>query len=85
MDSFYSFVGEGYAELNNVLYSFKDGKAYSHNSSTYNSFYFTYTSKIEIVSNINPSMVKKFEALTSKEIRLGISRIHYGSETNTLL
>jgi len=63
--SFYSFVGEGYAELNNVLYSFKDGKAYSHNTnSSRNSFYgTTYTSKIEIVSNQNPSMVKAWEAL----------------------
>jgi len=63
--SFYSFVGEGYAELNNVLYSFKDGKAYSHNTNTNrNSFYgTTYTSKIEIVSNQNPSMVKAWEAL----------------------
>ena len=63
--SFYSFVGEGYAELNNVLYSFKDGKAYSHNTnSNRNSFYgTTYTSKIEIVSNQNPSMVKAWEAL----------------------
>ena len=63
--SFYSFVGEGYAELNNVLYSFKDGKAYSHNTnSNRNSFYgTTYTSKIEIVSNQNPSMVKAWEAI----------------------
>ena len=63
--SFYSFVGEGYAELNNVLYSFKDGKAYSHSSNAVrNSFYgTTYTSKIEIVSNANPSMVKSWNAL----------------------
>ena len=63
--SFYSFIGEGYAELNNVLYSFKNGKAYSHNTnSTYNNFYGTnYSSKIEIVSNVNPSMVKKYDAL----------------------
>ena len=63
--SFYSFVGEGYAELNNVLYSFKDGKAYSHNTNdNRNSFYgTTYTSKVEIVSNQNPSMVKSWEAL----------------------
>lgn len=63
--SFYSFVGEGYAELNNVLYSFKNGKAYSHNTnSSRNSFYGTlYTSKVEIVSNQNPSMVKSWEAL----------------------
>jgi hypothetical protein len=63
--SFYSFVGEGYAELNNILYSFKNGKAYSHNSNnSRNTFYGTsYTSKIEIVSNPNPSMVKSWEAL----------------------
>lgn len=63
--SFYSFVGEGYAELNNVLYSFKDGKAYSHNTnSSRNSFYGTlYTSKVEIVSNQNPSMVKAWESI----------------------
>ena len=63
--SFYSFVGEGYAELNNVLYSFKDGKAYSHNTNdNRNSFYgTTYSSKVEIVSNQNPSMVKAWEAL----------------------
>lgn len=63
--SFYSFIGEGYVELNNVLYSFKNGKAYSHNSnSSRNSFYGTlYTSKVEIVSNQNPSMVKSWEAL----------------------
>lgn len=63
--SFYSFVGEGYAELNNVLYSFKDGKAYSHNTnSVRNRFYnTTYTSKIEIVSNQNPSMVKSWNAI----------------------
>jgi hypothetical protein len=63
--SFYSFVGEGYAELNNVLYSFKDGKAYSHNTNNNrNSFYgTTYSSKVEIVSNQNPSMVKSWEAL----------------------
>lgn len=63
--SFYSFVGEGYAELNNVLYSFKNGKAYSHNTnSSRNSFYGTlYTSKVEIVSNQNPSMVKAWESI----------------------
>jgi hypothetical protein len=63
--SFYSFVGEGYAELNNILYSFKDGKAYSHNTnSNRNTFYGTlYSSKIEIVSNPNPSMVKVWESL----------------------
>lgn len=63
--SFYSFIGEGYAELNNVLYSFKNGKAYSHNTnSSRNSFYGTnYISKVEIVSNQNPSMVKTWESI----------------------
>ena len=62
--SFYSFIGESYAELNNVFYSFKSGSAYAHGAVTRNEFYGTsYPSRIEIVSNENPSMVKIYESL----------------------
>ena len=63
--SFYSFVGESYAELNNVMYSFKGGQPWAHEaSSSRNQFYGTnYKSLVEISSNQNPSMVKAYTAL----------------------
>lgn len=64
----YSFQPTCYVNINNDLYSFFDnssGTMWKHNSNnTRNNFYgVQYTSIIEVVSNVNPSMIKVFEAL----------------------
>jgi len=64
----YSFTPTSYVNINNELYSFLDASAglmWKHNSNeTRNNFYGTqYSSMFEVVSNMNPSMVKVYEAL----------------------
>lgn len=64
----YSFTPTSYVNINNELYSFLDvsaGLMWKHNSNeTRNNFYGTqYNSMFEVVSNMNPSMVKVYEAL----------------------
>ena len=64
--TFYSFVPEKMGYIKNLFYTFKDGRLYTHDTnSTYNSFYGTsYPSKISVVSNFNPSMVKTYETIS---------------------
>jgi len=64
--TFYSFVPEKMGYIKNLFYTFKDGRLYTHDTnSTYNSFYGTsYPSKISVVSNYNPSMVKTYETIS---------------------
>lgn len=64
----YSFKPTSYVNINNELYSFLDaptGLMWKHNSNeTRNNFYGTqYDSMFEVVSNMNPSMIKVYEAL----------------------
>lgn len=62
----YSFVPEKMGFIKNQFFSFKDGRIYTHETnSTHNSFYgTTYPSKISVVSNQNPSMVKTYETIS---------------------
>ena len=62
----YSFVPEKMGYIKNLFYTFKDGRLYTHDTNTtYNSFYGTsYPSKISVVSNYNPSMVKTYETIS---------------------
>lgn len=64
--TFYSFVPEKMGYIKNLFYTFKDGRLYTHDTnSTYNSFYgISYPSKISVVSNYNPSMVKNYETIS---------------------
>lgn len=61
----YSFYTEGFATLQNQLYSFKNGQMYLHNQ--YNNqckFYgVQYTANIMCVSNQNPSVPKSYNAV----------------------
>ena len=64
----YSFKPTSYVNINNELYSFFNtptGLMWKHNSNeTRNNFYGTqYDSMFEVVSNMNPSMIKVYEAL----------------------
>jgi len=64
--TFYSFVPEMYANIQNKFFSFKDGQMWFHNKNTArNNFYGTgYDSKIEIISKGNPSSVKGYKAIS---------------------
>ena len=64
--TFYSFVPEMYANIQNKFFSFKDGQMWEHNKlATRNRFYGTdYDSKIEIISKGNPSSVKAYKAIS---------------------
>ena len=64
----YSFKPTNYANIGNALYGFfhnENGTAWKHNvNETRNNFYGTqYDSMFEVVSNMNPSMIKVYEAL----------------------
>lgn len=65
-NTFYSFIPERMGYIKNQFFSFKDGRMYNHNTNaTRNYFYGTqYDSKITIVSNANPSMIKSYESLS---------------------
>lgn len=58
--SFYSFIPEYYGRLNTKLISFVDGELWLHTeSSDYNNFYGEqFTSKLQLVCNSEPQMVK---------------------------
>ena len=60
----YSFYAEGFAALQNNLYSFKDGQTYIHNQSDLQCYFYgtQYTSKIMPVSNMSPSVPKSYNA-----------------------
>ena len=62
----YSFIPEKMGYIKNLFFTFKDGRMYTHDTnSTYNSFYGTsYASKLSIISNFNPSMVKTYETIS---------------------
>lgn len=62
----YSFIPEKMGYIKNQFFSFKDGRVYTHETnSTHNNFYGTsYASKISVVSNQNPSMVKTYETIS---------------------
>ena len=64
--SLYSFNPEMYANLHNRFFSFENGQMYRHNvNDTNNNFYGTqYNSKITLVSRINPSMIKVYNAIS---------------------
>lgn len=62
----YSFIPESGITMNNKFYTFKNGKAYLHNSDTAlrNNFYGTqYNSEVEIIFNDNPTYVSDFLTL----------------------
>ena len=64
--SFHSYQPEMMVNLNNDLYSFKDGQLHLHNStdSQRNTFYGqSYNTEIEFVSNEGPSEVKIFKTI----------------------
>lgn len=65
-NTFYSYVPERMGYIKNQFFSFKSGRMYNHNSNvTHNYFYGTqYDSKITLVSNANPSMVKSYESIS---------------------
>ena len=63
----YSFIPESGITLNNRFYTFKNGKAYLHNSDTAdrNTFYGTFSnSEVELIFNDNPMAVKEFLTLS---------------------
>ena len=62
----YSFIPEKMGFIKNQFFTFKDGRMYTHETNnTHNSFYGTsYSSKISVVSNQNPSMVKTYETIS---------------------
>ena len=62
----YSFIPEKMGYMKNLFFTFKDGRMYTHETNnTYNSFYGTsYPSKVSVVSNYNPSMVKTYETIS---------------------
>ena len=64
--TFYSFIPELYANVQNRFFSFKDGQMWYHNKlSTRNSFYgTTYRSELELISKANPSSVKMLKAMS---------------------
>lgn len=62
----YSFIPEKMGYIKNLFFTFKDGRMYTHETnSAYNNFYGTsYPSKLSVVSNYNPSMVKTYETIS---------------------
>lgn len=64
--TFYSFIPELYGRLRSNMFTFKDGKLYLHDSNEVrNRFYGDdYSSKISIVSNLQPSTVKAYDAIS---------------------
>ena len=63
--SFKSFIPESGISLNNVYYTFKNGKLYSHTNSSRNRFYGagTASSLIRFVLNDSPANIKNFRTL----------------------
>lgn len=62
----YSFIPESGVTLNNKFYTFKNGKAYLHNSDTSarNNFYGTqYSSEVQVIFNDNPAFVSDWLSL----------------------
>lgn len=66
--TFYSFTPECYGILGSELFSFKDGQIYIHDTNeTRNNFYGTqYKTKVTPVFNMNPELVKVWNACTLK-------------------
>jgi hypothetical protein len=64
--SLYSFNPEMYANLHNRFFSFENGQMYRHNvNDTNNNFYGTqYDSKVTLISRVNPSMIKVYNAIS---------------------
>ena len=62
----YSFIPESGVTVNNQFYTFKDGKAYLHNSDTpnRNNFYgVAYNSEVQVIFNDNPTFVSDWLSL----------------------
>jgi len=61
----YSFCPEGFATLQNQLYSFKDGQMYLHNQYLNQCQFYgvQYRPKIMFISNQNPSVPKSYNAI----------------------
>ena len=72
--TFYSFIPEMYANIQNRFFSFKDGKMWQHNMSPVrNSFYEEtedttkrYPSRLRLISRGNPSSVKAYKAMSTE-------------------
>jgi len=72
--TFYSFIPELYANIQNRFFSFKDGKMWQHNQTAVrNSFYEEtvdltkrYPSKLTLISKGNPSSVKMYKAMSTE-------------------
>jgi hypothetical protein len=62
----YSFIPEAYENMDNYMYTFKDGRMYRHtDAATRNRFYESnYASNLTLISAFNNSMVKVAEALS---------------------
>jgi len=59
-----SFIPEAGVSLNNIYYTFKDGKIFSHDNETRNTFYGTKTdSEVTLILNDSPGSVKNFRTL----------------------
>jgi hypothetical protein len=60
----YSFNPEGFAALQNNLYSFKEGQTYIHNQADLQCYFYgtQYTAKIMPVSNMFPNVPKSYNA-----------------------
>ena len=62
----YSYIPETGVTLNNKFYTFKNGKAYLHNSNTANrnNFYGTgYNSEVQVIFNDNPTVISDWLSL----------------------
>ena len=63
----YSYIPEKMGYIKNLFFTFKDGRLYTHETNdNHNTFYggSVVNSKISIVSNRNPSMVKTYESIS---------------------
>lgn len=64
-ESFVSYQPESMVALGNLLISFKNGGLYTHDNTTYNTFYGTaYNSEVQVVFNANYPVKKTFKAVT---------------------
>ena len=59
-----SFLPEAGVSLNNIFYSFRNGELYSHTNTTRNNFYgVQYESKVKIIFNDAPDVIKSFNTI----------------------
>lgn len=86
-NTFYSYRPESIACVDDTLFTFYLGTMYKHDDSALRSTYYgtSYDTSIEVISNLNPSMVKSYESISLEGTSAWAAEVTNTDQSATIL